>query len=50
MRLIVASCSVTYTGRGSTRLAEAVRLIMVKADGTAMIWSDGGGLSVKPLN
>jgi hypothetical protein len=23
---------------------------MIKADGTVMLWSDGGGLSVKPLN
>ena len=50
MRLIVARCEVTYTGRLTTRLAEAVRLLMVKADGTFMIWSDGGGNKVKPLN
>jgi endonuclease len=50
MRLIVARCEVTYVGRGSTYLPEAVRLLMIKADGTFMIWSDGGGLRVKPLN
>jgi endonuclease len=53
MRLIIARCSVHYTGRLSTRLAEAVRLIMFKADGTAMVWDDGagmGGHKVKPLN
>ncbi len=50
MRLIVARCSVTYTGRGSTLLPEAVRLLMIKADGTFTIWSDGGGSKVKPLN
>ena len=50
MRLIVARCAVEYTGRLSTRLPEAVRLLMVKADGTFMIWADGGGSSVKPLN
>ena len=50
MRLIVARCSVEYTGRLSTRLPEATRLIMVKADGTLMIWSDGGGQKVKPQN
>jgi len=50
MRLIVARCSVTYTGRGSTHLPEAIRLLMIKADGTFMIWSDGGGSKVKPLN
>jgi len=27
-----------------------VRLLMIKADGTVMVWSDGGGQSVKPLN
>jgi RecB family endonuclease NucS len=50
VRLIVARCSVTYTGRGSTHLPEAVRLLMLKGDGTFMIWSDGGGAKVKPLN
>jgi endonuclease len=49
VRLIVARCSVVYTGRLSTRLPEAVRLLMVKADGTFMLWHDGGP-SVKPLN
>lgn len=50
MRLIVARCTVDYTGRLSTHLPEAVRLLMVKSDGTFMIWSDGGGQKVKPLN
>ncbi len=50
MRLIVARCEVSYTGRLSTKLAEGVRLLMIKEDGTVMLWSDGGGLSVKPLN
>jgi len=50
VRLIVACCEVSYTGRGSTRLPVGVRLLMIKADGTVMLWSDGGGLSVKPLN
>ncbi|MGO9974309.1 MAG: endonuclease NucS [Solirubrobacteraceae bacterium] len=50
MRLIVARCSVQYTGRLSTILPEAVRLLMIKADGTFMVWADGGGQSVKPLN
>jgi hypothetical protein len=50
VRLIVARCEVSYTGRLSTRLAEGVRLLMIKEDGTVMLWSDGGGLSVKPLN
>jgi RecB family endonuclease NucS len=50
VRLIVARCSACYTGRLSTQLPEAVRLLMIKADGTFMIWADGGGSSVKPLN
>jgi len=50
MRLIVARCSARYTGRLSTQLPEAVRLLMIKADGTFMVWADNGGPSVKPLN
>jgi RecB family endonuclease NucS len=50
MRLIVANCRVEYSGRLSTVLPEAVRLLMIKADGTFMVWADGGGQSVKPLN
>src|SRR3954451_13850100 len=51
MRLIIARCEVTYSGRlPATRLPEAVRLIMIKADGTVMVWSDGGGQKVKPQN
>src|SRR3954469_14263620 len=50
MRLIVARCSVEYTGRISTRLAEAMRLLMIKSDGTFMVWNDAGGQKVKPLN
>src|SRR3954451_23837420 len=50
MRLIVARCTASYTGRLTTRLPEGVRLLVVKEDGTFMIWSDGGGSSVKPLN
>jgi endonuclease len=50
MRLIVARCSIDYTGRLTTHLPEAVRLLMIKADGTFMVWSDRGGQKVKPLN
>jgi len=50
VRLIVARCSVLYRGRLATHLPEAIRLLMIKADGTFMVWSDGGGSSVKPLN
>ncbi|MCB2223099.1 MAG: endonuclease NucS [Actinobacteria bacterium] len=48
MRLIVARCSVDYAGRLSARLPSAVRLIMVKADGSVLVHADGG--SYKPLN
>jgi RecB family endonuclease NucS len=50
MRLIVARCEVSYYGRLTTVLPEAVRLLMLKADGTFMVWADGGGPNVKPLN
>jgi endonuclease len=50
VRVIVARCSATYSGRLSTVLPEAVRLLMIKADGTFMVWADGAGPSVKPLN
>ncbi len=48
MRLIVARCTVDYTGRLSAHLPEALRLIMVKADGSVMVHADVGGY--KPLN
>jgi endonuclease len=50
MRLVVARCEVTYTGRLSAYLPESVRLLMFKDDGTVMVWSDGGAQKVKPLN
>ncbi|MCE2763918.1 MAG: endonuclease NucS [Ilumatobacteraceae bacterium] len=48
MRLVVARCSVKYEGRLDAHLPEAVRLVMVKADGCVAIHSDGG--AYKPLN
>ena len=48
MRLVIARCSVDYEGRLSAHLPEAVRLIMVKADGCVAIHADGG--AYKPLN
>src|SRR4051795_11734321 len=49
MRLIVARCEVTYTGRLlQARLPEALRLIMVKSDGSVMVHADTGGY--KPQN
>ncbi len=50
MRLMVARCTIDYTGRLTTHLGEAIRLLMTKADGTFMVWSDHGSQSVKPLN
>jgi RecB family endonuclease NucS len=47
MKLTVAKCSVTYTGRGDTMLPEAVRVIIVKSDGAVSIHHDQGN---KPLN
>ena len=34
MRLVIARCTVDYSGRLTAHLPEATRLIMVKADGT----------------
>jgi len=48
LRLVIARCTVDYSGRLTAHLPEAVRLIMVKADGTLAIHSDGN--ASKPLN
>ena len=48
MRLVVARCTVEYQGRLAAHLPEAVRLIMLKADGCVAIHADGG--AYKPLN
>ena len=48
MRLIVARCEVRYSGRLTAVLPEALRLLMVKADGSVMVHADAGGF--KPLN
>jgi len=48
MRLIVARCEVRYTGRLSALLPEALRLIVVKSDGSVMVHADHGGF--KPSN
>jgi endonuclease len=48
MRLVVARCTVDYAGRLTAHLPEAVRLIMVKADGCVAVHADGG--AYKPLN
>src|SRR3954470_2013325 len=48
LRLIVARCEVRYSGRLTAVLPEALRLLMVKADGSVMVHSDAGGY--KPEN
>jgi len=48
MRLIVARCEVRYSGRLQAQLPMALRLIMIKADGSVMVHADAGGY--KPLN
>lgn len=48
MRLVIARCSVDYAGRLSAHLPLATRLLMLKADGSLLVHSDGG--SYKPLN
>jgi RecB family endonuclease NucS len=48
VRLVVARCSAHYTGRLSAHLPLATRLLVVKADGSVLLHSDGG--SYKPLN
>jgi hypothetical protein len=48
MRLVIATCTVDYQGRLSAHLPLATRLLMVKADGSISIHSDGG--AYKPLN
>ena len=48
MRLVIARCHVDYDGRLTAHLPLATRLLMVKADGSVLVHSDGG--SYKPLN
>jgi endonuclease len=60
VRLIIARCSVDYSGRLAAHLPLATRLILVKADGSVLIHSDtgtkalnwmapGGRLTVEPV-
>src|SRR4051794_16659764 len=48
VRLIVARCEVRYSGRLSAVLPEAVRLLILKGDGSVLVHDDAGGY--KPLN
>jgi RecB family endonuclease NucS len=48
MRLLVARCEVHYTGRLTAVLPQAVRLLVLKSDGSVLVHNDSGGY--KPLN
>jgi RecB family endonuclease NucS len=48
VRLVITRCSVDYDGRLTAHLPLAKRLLLVKADGSVLVHSDGG--SYKPLN
>jgi hypothetical protein len=48
VRLVVATCTATYSGRLDAHLPLARRLLVVKADGSVLLHADGG--SYKPLN
>ncbi len=48
MRLLVARCSVRYSGRLNATLGESLRLIIFKSDGSVLVHADSGGY--KPLN
>ncbi|QPK94507.1 endonuclease NucS [Actinomyces sp. zg-332] len=48
MRVLVANCSVDYSGRLDAHLPLAKRVVMFKADGSVLVHCDGG--SYKPLN
>jgi endonuclease len=48
VRLIVARCEVTYSGRLDAFLPESTRLLMLKDDGSVLVHADAGGY--KPLN
>jgi hypothetical protein len=48
MRLLVARCEVRYSGRLNALLPEAVRLLILKGDGSVLVHDDAGGY--KPLN
>lgn len=48
MRVVIASCQIDYSGRLAAHLPMATRLLIVKADRSVLVHSDGG--SYKPLN
>jgi RecB family endonuclease NucS len=48
MRLVIARCQVDYVGRLTAHLPMALRLLLIKADGSVSVHADGG--AYKPLN
>lgn len=48
MRIIVADCSAEYTGRLNATLPLSKRVLLIKADGSVLIFSELG--AYKPLN
>lgn len=48
MRLVIATCTVDYSGRLTAHLPSATRLILIKADGSVSIHADDR--AYKPLN
>jgi len=48
VRLLVARCEVRYSGRLNAVLPPAVRLLLLKGDGSVLVHDDAGGY--KPLN
>jgi RecB family endonuclease NucS len=48
VRLIVARCDVTYSGRLNAFLPESTRFLMLEEDGSVLVHADAGGY--KPLN
>ncbi len=48
MRILVARCTVDYTGRLVAHLPMATRVVLVKGDGSVLVHSETG--SYKPLN
>ncbi|HEU0190708.1 MAG TPA: endonuclease NucS [Mycobacterium sp.] len=48
MRLVIAQCTVDYTGRLNAHLPSAKRLVLIKADGSVSVHADDR--AYKPLN
>jgi endonuclease len=48
VRLVIARCSVDYAGRLSAHLPLATRLLIVKADSSVLVHSDGGSWMPPP--